>query len=61
MIRNLVDVDDVSLAIVPEIGKFMGDYFRISSLATVPEIPLMWLKTASIFPQRGRDDAAQRR
>ena len=40
VIRNLVDVNDVSLA-------------------TTPEIPLMWLETASVFPQKGRDDAAQ--
>lgn len=26
-----------------------------------PETPLTWLETASVFPQRGRDDAAQRR
>ena len=32
-----------------------------SSPATAPEIPLTWLETASVFPQRGRDDAAQRR
>ena len=42
VIRNLIDVDDVSPA-------------------TAPKIPLTWLETASIFPQRGRDDAAQLR
>jgi hypothetical protein len=42
VIRNLIDVDDVSPA-------------------TVPKIPLTWLETASVFPQRGRDDAAQLR
>ena len=40
VIRNLIDVDDVSLA-------------------TAPEIPLTWLETTSVFPQRGRDDVAQ--
>ena len=59
VIRNLIDVDDVSLA--PEIGTLKRDYFRTSSPATAPEIPLTWLETTSVFPQRGRDDAAQQR
>ena len=42
VIRNLIDVDDVSPA-------------------TAPEILLMWLVFALVFPQRGRDDAAQLR
>ena len=41
VIRNLIDVDDVSPA-------------------TALEIPLTWLEIASVFPQSGRDDAAQR-
>ena len=40
VIRNLVDVDDVSPA-------------------TAPEIPFDVACTMSVFPQIGRDDAAQ--
>ena len=29
VIRNLVDVDDVSPAIVPEIGELTGDYLDV--------------------------------
>ena len=42
VIRNLVDVDDVSPA-------------------TAPEIPFDVAGTTSVFPQRGRDDAAHLR
>ena len=42
VIRNLIDVDDVSLAMALE-------------------VPLTWLETGSVFPQRGRDDAVQLR
>ena len=58
VIRNLIDVDDVSSVL--DIGTLKRDYFRTSSPATAPEIPLTWLETASVFLQRGRDDAAQR-
>ena len=40
LIRNLIDVDDVSPA-------------------TAPDIPFDVAQTMSVFPQRGRDDAAQ--
>ena len=42
MIRNLVDVDDVSPTMAPE-------------------IPFDATWTTTVFPQRGRDDAAQLR
>ena len=61
VIRILIDVDDVYPATAPEIGKLTGDYFRTSSPATAPEIPLTWLETTSVFPQRGSDDATQLR
>ena len=29
VIRNLIDVDDVSMTTAPEIGKLMGDYLDL--------------------------------
>ena len=50
VIRKLVDLDDVSPAMVPEIGKLTGDE---SSPVTMPEIPFdVGLNYVGISPKR---------
>ena len=56
VIRNLIDVDDVSPATAPEI---LLDGVLIF-LSTAPEILLDGTYSRWYFPRRGRDDAAQR-
>ena len=51
VIRNLIDVHDVSLATAPEIHKLTGDYLDLILPATSPEIPLTWLRLHRYFPK----------
>ena len=57
VIRNLVDVDEVSPATAPEI--FFDGLWIFPS--TAPEIHLDGTCSRCCFPRRGRDDAAQQR
>ena len=53
MIRNLVDVDDVSPATAPEIGTWQGEYLDLILPGNAPEIPFdVCLNYVGISPKR---------